>query len=591
MILLQTIALNDTKVNDLQIAIIPAYEPPETFYDYAAVLAQHFDRLLVVDDGSGADYADIFRKISGLSNGIILTHEKNQGKGSALKTAFAYCRKHYASQDILVTADCDGQHALADVLAVCQAAQQHPDACVLGCRDFAQNNVPARSRTGNTQMLRLLKLMYGIRIRDSQTGLRAFSVETAARFLEVSGDRFEYETGMLIYAKRHHIPFHELTIQTIYPEQGQPHITHFKVVRDSFRVIGILLWYLKGNVLSGLLAAAADIGIFSLLTYVLFPRIAPGFTMLATVISRIVSSLVNFLCNNLVFHGKSKRAIWRFYAVWTGQLLLSYTCLYLFGHIWGGHLALVKLITDCCLGFLTYQLQCRWVYEPKEGHIYGPFARFARSLLRTFSPKYRCILPQNREPVVYVCRHLNMHGPYTTLKWLPMELHPLVLHVFFDRKATVEHMRSYTFSARKGKQAKRFSLAAWVMGWVDPAIMHSLKAVPVYRGGLQSMTTVKTGVRYLMQGENLIVYPDIQYTDGYDQPSDIYDGFLYMGQLYFKKTGKPLSFVPLVIDDENRTITARQGVCVSDFRTDAPAAAAYLKQAINRAPVHLPTQN
>lgn len=577
----------------MQIAIIPAYEPPEKFYEYAAVLTQHFDRLLVVDDGSSAHYRDIFLRISGLANTVVLTHEKNMGKGYALKTAFAYCQKHYSPEDILVTADCDGQHALSDVLAVCQAARQHPDACVLGCRDFAQSNVPARSRAGNTQMLRLLKLMYGIRISDSQTGLRAFSVETAARFLEVSGDRFEYETGTLIYAKRHHIPFHEVTIQTIYPEQGQPHSSHFKTFRDSFRVIGILLWYLKGNILSGLLAAAADIGVFSLLTYVLLPRISPGFTMLATVVSRIASSLVNFFCNNLVFHGRSKQAIWRFYGVWVGQLLLSYTSLYLFGHILGGNLALVKLITDCCLGFLTYQLQCRWVYEPKKEnhHIYGLFARFARAFLSLFSPKYRCILPETEEPVVYVCRHLNMHGPYTTLKWLPMELHPLVLHVFFDRKTTVDHMTAYTFSARRGKKPKRFSFAAWIMGWIDPALMRSLQAVPVYRGGLQSMTTVKTGVRYLLQGESLIVYPDIHYMDGYDLPSDIYDGFLYMGQLYHKKTGKPLSFVPLVIDDENRTVTARQSICVSDFRADAPAAAAYLKQAINHEPIPLPPQH
>ena len=214
--------------------------------------------------------------------------------------------------------------------------------------------------------------------------------------------------------------------------------------------------------------------------------------------------------------------------------------------------------------------------------IYGPYARFARRLLRTFSRKYRCDFPMPEEPVVFVCRHLDMHGPYTTLKWLPAELHPMIIHVFFDRNATVRHMTEYTFSARFGKKAGGFSLAAHVMGRIAPPMMKSLQAVPVYRESLQSVKTIKQGLKYLLKNESLIVYPDIHYMDGYDQPSDIYEGFLYMGELYFKKTGRKLSFIPLLIDDQNRRITAGQPITVTDYRRESASAAEHLKAHINR---------
>ncbi len=452
-----------------RIAIIPAYEPPNAFIEYAALVVSTVDHLIVVNDGSGSRFDSVFAEIAKLDRTDVLSYPENHGKGYALKTALSYCAEHFSDEDILVTADCDGQHAIEDVLAVCEAAQSHPETCVLGCRDFSQENVPARSRAGNTNMLRLLRLMYGIRISDSQTGLRAFTVSTAQQFLQVNGDRFEYETGMLIYAKRNHISLYEVPIRTIYPENGENHISHFETFRDSVRVVGTLLRHLAGNT----------------------------------------------------------------------------------------------------------------VKKPIKTHIYGHYGRFVRWLFRTFSRKYRCDFIMPEEPAVFVCRHLDMHGPYTTMKWLPTELHPMIIHMYFDRKATVKHMSEYTFAARYGKRVRKFNLPAHVMSWIAPPLMKSLQAVPVYRDGLKSMTTIKQGVRHLLKNESLIVYPDIHYMDKYDKPSEIYEGFLYIGELYYKKTGKRLPFVPLLIDDKNRRITAGQPIFVTNYRQESASAAKQLQAQIN----------
>ena len=308
-----------------KIAVIPAYEPPESFVSYAAQILQTTDALVVVNDGSGKAYDPVFDKIKDLEGATVLSYDKNMGKGYALKRAFSYCLAHFAPEDIIVTADCDGQHTLADVIAVCDAAAQQTDTCVLGVRDFTQANVPARSKTGNTQTLRLLRWLFSLELTDSKTGLRAFTVKTAQEFIKISGNRFEYETGMLIYAKRNHIPIREVPVQTIYPEDPEDHVSHYKTFRDSFRIAGTMLRYLSGSMIAGLLATIGDLGLFSLLTYVVFPKISPFYTLIATVCGKILSSLINFGFNcKYVFHGNAKRSVGRFYIVWLGQLLLSY---------------------------------------------------------------------------------------------------------------------------------------------------------------------------------------------------------------------------------------------------------------------------
>ena len=243
----------------------------------------------------------------------------------------------------------------------------------------------------------------------------------------------------------------------------------------------------------------------------------------------------------------------------------------------------MKFIGDCVLALLTYKLQCNWVYEAPKGKngFWGKYARFARWVFRTFSHCYKTGITQPSEPVVYVCRHLNMHGPYTTMKWLPFDVHPMIIHMFFERKKTVEHMTQYTFSVRYGKKPKRFNLAAHVISWIAPPLMHSLQGVPVYREGTKSITTIKCGMKYLMKGESLIIYPDVDYTGSYDKPSEIYEGFLYIGELYYKKTGKPLQFVPLIIDDQNRQMISGEPVTLCNYRKEGRDAALKLKQAIN----------
>lgn len=570
------------------VVIIPAYEPPQEFVDYAREVAGMAKSLVVVNDGSDERYDAIFDEIAKIENVHYLTYEANHGKGYALKHAFRFCIENFAPDTTLVTADCDGQHKVKDIVNVYKAAQDHPEALVLGSRDFTLPNVPKRSRAGNTQMRWQFKAFYGLSVYDTQTGLRGFSAELAKSFLNIKGDRFEFELGELIWASKAKIEIYETPIDTVYPENPTEHVSHFKTISDSLRVMGVMLTNLGYYLLSSVLSAVVDVLVFFLLSAVVFPEVTWYYTLAATVTARVTSSIINFTFNyKYVFGGAGRAALIRYYILWACQLCASYGIASFFSKVVmfaGVALTVAKGIGDLCLALLSYQIQQHWVFrgrDPKK--FWGPLVTNLQSIVRPFSKKYRCnVLPYD-EGAVYVCRHLDMHGPMTTLKWLPFHTHPMVFSPFFTESECYRQYADYTFTVRVGKPAGKFNMKAYLASRAVPKLVRSIRAVPVYRGTMGAYKTMRYAVDHLVKKQSVIVYPDIDYV-GEGGESDIYDGFLYLGELYHRQTGKSLRFIPLYIDDERATITAYDAVYVDKFKEDAPRAKLYLKAAINGRP-------
>jgi len=303
------------------IVIVPAYEPPAEFIDYAKEVAASAKRLVVVNDGSNSSYDSVFEEIAAIENVDYLTYGENHGKGYALKYAFKHCIESFSADDIIVTADCDGQHKVKDVMGVFRVVSDRKEGLVLGSRDFNEKNVPKRSRFGNTFTRRLYKLLYGLKLYDTQTGLRGFTVELAKSLIKIKGDRFEYELGQLIWTKKNGVPIYETPIDTVYPENVEDHVSHFRTIRDSLRVMGVMLsnlaWYLCSSVLS----AVVDVAAFFVLSSIIFPGGLWYEILIATVGARIISSIVNFSFNyKYVFQGAGKSALLRYYILWTCQL-------------------------------------------------------------------------------------------------------------------------------------------------------------------------------------------------------------------------------------------------------------------------------
>jgi len=200
------------------VLVIPALNPPNVLGQYVADLsAEGFDKIILVDDGSREEYRDIFNELKERYNCDLLVHVVNMGKGRALKDALNYYLNAYSvDYKGVITADSDGQHLVKDVVRMDDEIGQDDSALILGVRDFDQADVPFKSRAGNRITRNVLKLLIGGSVTDTQTGLRGIPNRIAYEYLTLTGERFEYETTMLIESIKKDIPIREITIDTVY---------------------------------------------------------------------------------------------------------------------------------------------------------------------------------------------------------------------------------------------------------------------------------------------------------------------------------------------------------------------------------------
>lgn len=242
-------------------ALIPSYDPDERLISTAEDLrAAGFHHIIVVDDGRRPDCQPYFDALTPPGYEVIhLSH--NSGKGEALKVGFLAFLTQGWSDIGVVTVDGDGQHSGQDALRCAYELLRHPNSLILGGRDLSGSQVPAKSKSGNRTMALLLNRLCGIPLRDTQTGLRAIPASCLAAFSSISGGRYEYETNMLLYCKRHHIPMVEVPISTIYINDNAG--SHYHPVLDSLRIgLALCRYFLTST--AGLLAGLAVFWYFML---------------------------------------------------------------------------------------------------------------------------------------------------------------------------------------------------------------------------------------------------------------------------------------------------------------------------------------
>lgn len=275
-----------------RIALIPAFEPDECLPELLQELQKAGFALVVVDDGSGEKSLLLFAQAAQIAT--VLTHETNRGKGQALKTGFYHIQAHFPADAVVVTLDADGQHSVPDVVRCAEAAERVPDSLVLGCRAF--RGVPLRSWFGNTVTRMVYRISTGVSVRDTQTGLRAFTVSLIPFFLTIAGDRYEYEMNVLLACSKRHLKIQEVEIATIYKDGNSG--SHFQTFRDSFLIYKDILKFAGSSFTCFLL----DYGLYSLLVFITAPWGGASIPF-SNVAARIISAGTNFTLNRrLVFH-------------------------------------------------------------------------------------------------------------------------------------------------------------------------------------------------------------------------------------------------------------------------------------------------
>lgn len=352
--------------------IIPSLNPDNKLVAVVdALLEEGFKDIIIVNDGSDEEHMAPFNEVAAHSECTILTHEVNKGKGRGLKTAFEFCLENRKDIDGVVTVDGDNQHRAKDIKK-CSETMVSTGNVVLGVRDFTGDDVPARSKFGNNMTSGVFKVLCRLNISDTQTGLRAIPYKYLETFDNVEGERFEYETNMLLAFKKYNIGFQEESIETVYIEDNSS--SHFNPVKDSIKIYKVIFKYLFKStgmkyVGSSIASWVIDNIIFNVLEFVLIGLTVSLRIFISTAAARVLSSVFNFSLNrNAVFKSQSglKQTVVRYYILWFCQLACSYALVYIATKLLALSIVLsgiAKIIIDLALFFVSYQIQKRWVFK------------------------------------------------------------------------------------------------------------------------------------------------------------------------------------------------------------------------------------
>ena len=193
---------------------------------------------------------------------------------------------------------------------------------------------------------------------------------------------------------------------------------------------------------------------------------------------------------------------------------------------------------------------------------YGAFFKGVRRFARFILPRFHFeTVPSKGKPVVYVAHHQNLLGPISILAWTKNYIRTWVLSEFTDQNACYNHYVSFTFTKRYGWTQRFAKIIAWPVSYLVAWLTSSGKMIPVHRGSRRIIETMQASNEALLEGEDLIIFPDIDYTNDTEETSGIYEGFLHLEKNYYKTTGNHLTFIPFFSDQENRRIRISEDIC------------------------------
>lgn len=349
-----------------QVVVIPTLNPTGNLFALVESLQRvGFYNIMVVDDGSDSKRQYVFCRLQD-RDVVVLHHDRNYGKGAALKTAMRRIPEFFPDARAFVTVDDDGQHLPADVRQVCLQQQRRPHDMALGTRNLRSRSVPARSRFGNGFSALYFKADTGMTCHDTQTGLRCIPVSLIPWLLTVEGERYEYEMNFLTQAVKRGTTPQLVPITTVYLNGNRD--SHFDTVRDSLRIYRSFLRF----TLASLSCAAVDLGLFALLASVLGLGIA-ALVVVATLVARISSGVLNFTlnrhwsfraaCTDAADAAEGVRAQGvRYGALFAMQMLLSMMLVVLLAAL-PVPLVVTKMFVDTALFVVSYFVQRNWVFR------------------------------------------------------------------------------------------------------------------------------------------------------------------------------------------------------------------------------------
>lgn len=221
--------------------VVPAYNEEKTVSQVIEGIASEGYNVMLVNDGSKDNTLNLATESKGKypDRIFIVSHIINRGLGAALKTGMTAALKKGAKY--ILTFDADGQHDISDIAKVVKPLQEgKADACI-GARPL--RDMPFSKSFANFVMNFLTLIFYGRNVKDSQSGLRAFTADAASKINVVSSG-YAVSSEFIKEISDNHLELAEVEITTIYTPETQHKGTDaivgikilFKMILDLFKI-------------------------------------------------------------------------------------------------------------------------------------------------------------------------------------------------------------------------------------------------------------------------------------------------------------------------------------------------------------------
>ncbi|MDO4805379.1 MAG: glycosyltransferase [Lachnospiraceae bacterium] len=351
------------------VILIPAYDPPDNLIQYIEDLMEAgYEDIIVVDDGSREDKQYIFDTLE--DGGChILHHEKNRGKGVAVRTGlFYYTGKYSGAKDGVITVNSDGNDRIEDIDLVGEILHRQKmegtGHLVVGERDFDSPYISPVNVRANRFMAMVFRWIFGVKLRDVMCGFRGIPDICVTKCLEFPEKTYAYDLAELIGFAKDGYEKVPVTIPAPNPEAER----HFRALKHTF-LINVVLW--RKLVFFGatsIIAAIVDIFLFWYLTTFVLKNVRYPI-IVGTVLARIVSSSLNYyLSRKLVFKtNESKRKSFsQFFTLAAVQCCISAMSVHFLEMLIGGAAVPIKIVIDLLLFFVAYKIQDKFIFVPRK---------------------------------------------------------------------------------------------------------------------------------------------------------------------------------------------------------------------------------
>lgn len=222
-------------MNQKALIIIPAYNEEEVLggvirnikSELQSVKSLNAD-VIVVNDGSSDNTKTVAEKST-----TTISHMVNMGSGAATRTGLEYAKRN--NYDYAVTIDADGQHLASDLTKVINKLINEDYDLVIGSRLLSVEGMPTHRVFGNKLLNLVTGIIFGVRVTDSQSGLKGFS-RKAIEKIDIRSNGFEFCSEIVWRAKQANLKIIEVPIKAVYTDyslaKGQSNINALRIIKN-----------------------------------------------------------------------------------------------------------------------------------------------------------------------------------------------------------------------------------------------------------------------------------------------------------------------------------------------------------------------